>query len=69
MAQSAMTDEEKHAEARRRGLPHATILYPSLYDEAERQGYDMSVCVKQKPIPLVDAGSIWLVAKEDHNAP
>jgi len=45
------TDDEKHAEARKRGYPHAVFLPPSLYRLAEQAGYDMMLYVEQKPIP------------------
>jgi hypothetical protein len=47
-----MTDEEKHAFARKIGYPHAVFLPRSLYLKAERAGYDMSVYVMVKPIPM-----------------
>lgn len=46
-----MTDDEKHEWCRERGYPHAVFLYPHLYQEAERQDYDMRYYVKTKMMP------------------
>lgn len=46
-----MTDDEKHAFCRERTGFSAVFLPPKLYEEAERQGYDMRYYVKQQPIP------------------
>lgn len=47
-----MTDDEKHAWARKRGYPHAVFLTKHQYEAAADAGLDMNNYVIQKPIPL-----------------
>jgi hypothetical protein len=46
------TDTAKHLLAKKRGKPHAVFLTPTMYGEAQRQGFDMLDYVIQKPIPV-----------------
>jgi hypothetical protein len=49
-----VTNAEKHEWCQKRGYPSAVFLPPSLYDKAEKEGYDMRWYVKQQPIRLTD---------------
>ena len=49
-----LTDEQKHAEARKRGYPSAVFLPASIYRMAEQQGYDMTLYVVTKPLPNIE---------------
>jgi hypothetical protein len=51
---ATMTDREKHDYCFKRSGRAATFLPPSLYEEAERQGYDMRWYVKQQLTPSID---------------
>lgn len=48
-----VTDDEKHEWCRKRGYPSAVFLPPSLFDAAEKSGYDMRWYVKQQKIPAI----------------
>lgn len=50
-----MTDAEKHEYCQKHGYPHAVLLPPSLYREAEKRGVDMRIYVEQKPMPSISA--------------
>lgn len=56
-----MTDEEKHADCiKRTGFP-CTFIPPNLYDDAERDGYNMRDYVKQRMLPLTPGPGVFVI--------
>jgi hypothetical protein len=50
-----MTDDEKHEFCRERTGFGAVFLPPTIYEAAERAGYDMRFYVMQKSMPVTDS--------------